>query len=443
MRDLNYPFYQVNEEQFILKIYELVKPIDYATPGGTYAIGTQFFVQPVKPAAHSLDVTWYIVGDPDPVGTGLEFDSSTLDLPAGRYTLKVQVIDNTDMVRDEGKRATDMNEVHTWTLGEAGHWKFNEGSGDTAYDSIGDIDGRLGGQVGADPCDPEWVNDLNRGWCLDFYGDDDYVSLSDMNALADNSTTIAAWIKADDVSAGLHPIVSTYYYENPDHYYGYFLFLNGDKPSFYLAGHEVPSGVSIDTSDWYYLAGTYDGFTLKIYVNGDDPNTKSRSGLTGFYEDYNNTYIGRDVPTLSYFDGKIDDVRVYDWAMDQAKIWEIMCTDMSKFIIKNNSGILMAWGDDLGNLFLRGSLEQGEGEPPSIAYNDGFKFKDPCGANLAMIDAINGNMYIKGLLQPQWKDPCDIIDNFLIKDSSDKTVAYIDDPNGDLYLKGKLFEDPD
>lgn len=57
MRDLDYPFYQVNIEQFIFKIYELVKPIDYATPEGTYAIGTQFFVQPVKPATHSLDVT--------------------------------------------------------------------------------------------------------------------------------------------------------------------------------------------------------------------------------------------------------------------------------------------------------------------------------------------------------------------------------------------------
>jgi hypothetical protein len=172
--DVPYPFYQVNAEQFIFKIYELVKPIDYATPGGTYAIGTQFFVQPVKPAAHSLDVTWYIVGDPDPVGTGLEFDSSALDLPAGRYTLKVQVIDNTEMVRDEGKRDTDMNEVRTWTLGEAGHWKFDEETGDTAYDSIGDNDGNIVG-------DPDWVNDPNHGWCLDFDGDD-YVSLSDMNA---------------------------------------------------------------------------------------------------------------------------------------------------------------------------------------------------------------------------------------------------------------------
>ena len=233
MRSLGRPFGQVNTEQFILKIYELVNPIDYATPAGTYAIGTQFFVQPVKPAAHSLDVTWYIVGDPDPVGTGLEFDSSALDLPTGQYTLKVQVIDNTEMVRDEGKRDTDMNEVLTWTLGEAGHWKFNEGSGDTAYDYIGDIDGTLGGKVGADPCDPDWVNDPNRGWCLDFDGDDDYVSLSDMNALADNSTTIAAWIKADDVNEGRHPIV-TQFKQVDDNYYGYYFYVNGNNPKLYL-----------------------------------------------------------------------------------------------------------------------------------------------------------------------------------------------------------------
>jgi hypothetical protein len=102
----------------------------------------------------------------------------------------------------------------------------------------------------------------------------------------------------------------------------------------------------------------------------------------------------------------------------------------------------MAWFDDLGNLFLRGTLEQGNEDPPSITYNDGFKFKNASDANLAMIDATNGNMYIMGLLQPQWKDPCDVIDNFIIKDSSGDEVAYIDDPNGDLYLKGKLFDDP-
>ena len=179
---------------------------------------------------------------------------------------------------------------------------------------------------------------------------------------------------------------------------------------------------------------------MKIYVNGIQRGSVSsnKSGTS------HNAYIGYDDVFDDNFNGIIDDVRVYDWALDQAQIWEIMCTDKSKFSVKDDSGVLMAWFDDLGNLFLRGSLEQGEGEdPPSITYNDGFKFKDSSDANLAMVDAINGNMYIKGLLQPQWKDPCDVIDNFIIKDSIDNTVAYIDDPNGDLYLKGELFDDPD
>ena len=68
MRRVDYPFYQVNVEQFVLKIYEIVEPVDNATPVGTYAIGTQFFVEPLQPATHSLDVKWYVVGNPNPVG---------------------------------------------------------------------------------------------------------------------------------------------------------------------------------------------------------------------------------------------------------------------------------------------------------------------------------------------------------------------------------------
>ncbi|MBW8039780.1 MAG: hypothetical protein FVQ85_07250 [Planctomycetes bacterium] len=433
--DVPYPFYQVNAEQLIFKIYELVKPIDYATPAGTYAIGTKFFVQPVKPAAHSLDVTWYVVGDPDPVGTGPEFDSSTLNLPTGQYTLKVQVIDNTDMVRDEGKRATDMNEVLTWTIGEAAHWKLDEASGGTAYDSIGDNDGTLG----ADPCDPNWVNDPNHGWCLDFDGVDDYVSLSTMNSLADNTTTIAAWINIDTEVNDFYPIVTQFDDVNVT---GYYLYVYGNTPYFWLdVDVQAPSSETISKDNWYHIAGTNDGSSLKIYVNGVLRGTDSSIGSTGGSYD---AYIGShgDSNDAYYFNGTIDDVRVYDWAMDQAQIWEIMYPGASKFSVKDNSGVLMAWFDDLGNLFLRGSLTQ---DTTPVAYDniDDFRIQDSNGVDVAIIDAANGNMYIKGsYTEGVWPGPGPSAgdNNFIIKDGSDNAVAYIDDPNGDLYLKGKLFE---
>lgn len=116
MRELDYPFHQVNVEQFILEIYKIVDAVDYATPEGTYALGTQFFVEPLQPATHSLDVQWYLNEDEIPGATETTFDASTLGLPPGEYTLSVKVVDNTEMVRDEDRRVLDMTFTREWTL---------------------------------------------------------------------------------------------------------------------------------------------------------------------------------------------------------------------------------------------------------------------------------------------------------------------------------------
>jgi hypothetical protein len=360
------------------------------------------------------------------VGTGPEFDSSTLDLPTGQYTLKVKVIDNTEMVRDEGKRATDMNEVRTWTLREAGHWKFDDGGGGIAEDSIGDNDGNLIGN-------PQWV-DGYIGGALDFDGDGDYVSLSDMNSLADNTTTIAAWIKADDLSENYNPIVTQCKKEGI-YYYGYSFYVDGDgnKPTFYLGGNLAQSSEAINEGSWYHLAGTYDGSTLKIYVNGVQRGTKtsSKSGC------HHKAYIGYDdVIDADFFSGLIDDVRVYDWAMDLSEIWEVM-VGSPKFCIKNSSGERMAWFTNIGNLALKGTLE--EESSHTATGHDEFRFQDSEGEDVAIIDATNGEMYIDGekyVNQAQLNPPAN---SFIIKNKDGYVVAYID-VSGDLYLKRKLYE---
>jgi hypothetical protein len=116
MRALWEPFYQVNVEQFVLKIYEIVNPIDDATPPGTYPGSAVFFVEPMQPATHDLDVQWYLDADPIPGATGTTLDVAPLDLSSGTYTLSVEVIDNTELVRDEGLRADLMSETREWTL---------------------------------------------------------------------------------------------------------------------------------------------------------------------------------------------------------------------------------------------------------------------------------------------------------------------------------------
>ena len=65
MRVLGSPFYGVDVEQFVLRIYDIVSPIDDATPQGTYPTTATFFVTPLQPVGRTLDVQWYLDGNLD------------------------------------------------------------------------------------------------------------------------------------------------------------------------------------------------------------------------------------------------------------------------------------------------------------------------------------------------------------------------------------------
>jgi hypothetical protein len=126
MRALNQPFGQVNVEQFVLSAYKTVDPIDDATVPGTYPGTAQFFVTPVVPTTHSLDVQWSLDGTPIPGATDTTFDASTLGVEIGSYTLSVEVVDNTDLVRDEILRDFLMTEERSWTLDVTAAFDFGD-----------------------------------------------------------------------------------------------------------------------------------------------------------------------------------------------------------------------------------------------------------------------------------------------------------------------------
>ena len=311
------------------------------------------------------------------------------------------------------------------------HWMLDETSGTIAEDSIGDNDGTLLG-------DPIWrPTDGKIDGALELDGNGDYVSLYPISSLGGDSVTITAWINANDVSEGLHPIFTQFKQLGVD-YYGYYFYVSGNKPTFYLGGDFAQSSEEIDQGSWYHLAGTYDGSDLKIYVNGVQRGTDS-SSKTGISH---NAYIGHDDVFDDNFSGLIDDVRIYDWAMDQTEILEIMSEGTTKFSVKDSIGDIVAWFDEFGNLFLTGTLD--ELSSHSAGGNDEFRVRDSSG-DLAIIDTTDGNMYIVGEKHEDVVMSGQSPEGFIIKNSDGDVVAYIDDSGpstelGHLYLKGKLYE---
>jgi hypothetical protein len=195
-------------------------------------------------------------------------------------------------------------------------YKLDDGSGTTAADSSAyDNDGTL---IGV----PEWVSGhLNGG--LDFNGISDYVDCgNDVSLDITDAVTLTAWVDTNDCNNGEH----NPYVTKGDTSYAIKHYLNNSIQFFIYDGTWYQVDYLIDDSfndDWHHVAGTYDGMQLKLYVDG------ILSGVTNHIGSIaTNTYnvnIGRNSEaTDRFYDGLIDDVRIYDKALSQAEIVSIM-----------------------------------------------------------------------------------------------------------------------
>ncbi len=75
---------------------------------------------------------------------------------------------------------------------------------------------------------------------------------------------------------------------------------------------------------WTHLAVTYDGSTYRLYVNGVETSSRSASG--SILSTIDPLWIGGNHPYGEYFNGDVDEARVYDRALSPAQIRGAMMT---------------------------------------------------------------------------------------------------------------------
>ncbi|MDX2359554.1 MAG: T9SS type A sorting domain-containing protein [Crocinitomicaceae bacterium] len=89
---------------------------------------------------------------------------------------------------------------------------------------------------------------------------------------------------------------------------------------------EVTSAPVMSTGQWYHVAGTYDGTTLKVYINGEEVGSTAYTGAISA-STYDVT-LGRITYTAGgarYFDGEIDEVKIWGSALPQSSIQDYLC----------------------------------------------------------------------------------------------------------------------
>ena len=205
-----------------------------------------------------------------------------------------------------------------------GWYRFDEGFGTTPQDSSGNGNhGTLNGS-------PLWMPGYVGTGSLQFNGSGDEVEVPYNPALNQADTfTITAWINVAIGSGGHRAVVSC---RDDFPARGYILYVQpDDSPSLwvgygYTNAWYSATGAVINEGQWVHVAGTYDRGALTLYVNGvmEAEATASTFGINTTQE----LLIGagsNEGPTHDYFfQGQIDDARIYDRALSEAEIASIM-----------------------------------------------------------------------------------------------------------------------
>ncbi|MHC4560559.1 MAG: LamG domain-containing protein, partial [Planctomycetota bacterium] len=204
-----------------------------------------------------------------------------------------------------------------------GHWTFDDGSGTTVSDSSGN--GNDGTIVG----NPTWIAGVG-GTALEFHGlgaaggGGDYINCgNDASLDITGPISIALWIRpgADDpegqgtetapMAKAMDPSWSwqvRYGWGSSEPFMG-FQFNATPRTWVYV-------GKNLERDEWCHIACSYDGTTVKCYLNGEETDSAEMAQLAS-----------SDTPVLIGSDGwgcdwigAIDDVRLYDHGLSQIEI---------------------------------------------------------------------------------------------------------------------------
>jgi len=206
------------------------------------------------------------------------------------------------------------NPVGVWDSNYVLVQHLNETGTGTRYDSTSySNDGSPGGYEGDEATDDGIINGAD---ILD--GTDDYINCGyDPSLNIQSNLTVETWVKHDTYSRYvLQKRYSTYASYGID--VGYptenmrFIVWWGASAEFY----SLNSNVNTSDGVWHHVVGTYDGSTLKIYVDGVLKN--SMAGGQPIAVDSGILQIGNagDPGGVFHFDGTVDEVRVSDAVRD-------------------------------------------------------------------------------------------------------------------------------
>ncbi|MET0886925.1 MAG: LamG-like jellyroll fold domain-containing protein, partial [Mycetocola sp.] len=204
-----------------------------------------------------------------------------------------------------------------------GAYSFDEGSGTTAHDISGNNNtGTISNAT--------WSASGKFGSALSFNGTNSIVTIPDSSSLdLTAGMTLEAWVNPSALGSNTW---RTAVFKSQPNNYAYALYAN--------TGSAVPSGNAVTggsdhdqrgtsalpLNTWSHLAVTYDGSTLRLYVNGTQVGSQAATGAIS--TSTGAVTIGGNNVWPEWFSGLIDEVRIYNVALTVPEIQQDMAASI-------------------------------------------------------------------------------------------------------------------
>jgi hypothetical protein len=281
--------------------------VSYAAANGSASAGVDYTAASgtvtVPPGATTAPVTVLVQGD-------------TVNEPDETFVLNLSGPVNATIADAQGT-AVIRNDDSAVIAGLVAAYGFNEGSGTAVADLSGSNNtGTVSGAL--------WVSG-KAGNALSFDGVNDVVTVNDSSSLAlTTAMTIEAWVNPRTPS-GWRTVVMK---ERPSGL-AYTLYGNtaSNQPSVEItttSGVELRGASALPLNMWTHLAATYDGARIRLYVNGVQTTTVAATGT--LVTSASPLRIGGNLVWGEYFDGIIDEMRIYNRALTATEIQTDMNT---------------------------------------------------------------------------------------------------------------------
>jgi glucose/arabinose dehydrogenase len=285
--------------------------VNYATAAGTASARTDFIAASgtltIPSGATAAAVTAVVQGD-------------TVAEPDETFVVNLSGPVNATITDGQGT-AVIANDDAAAVPGLVAAYGFNEGTGTATADVSGN--NNAGAVSGA-----AWM-DGKAGKALSFDGVNDIVTVNDSSSLdLTTAFTIGLWVNPRTLNGWRTLVLKE---RSSGVAYGMYANTSASRPNgeiYTSAGSiELTGTAPLALNRWTYLAVTYDGLALRYFVDGAQVSSRAASGAV--LVSGNPLRVGGNLVWGEYFDGLMDELRIYNRALAPAEIQADMNTAVS------------------------------------------------------------------------------------------------------------------